>query len=60
MGSKWAYKVIYDEKGKIKRLKARRVTKGFAQAQCINYYETYSLIVNITSIRVLLAVGNRR
>jgi hypothetical protein len=43
--------------GHINRYKARLVTKGFQQVHGIDYDETFSLVVNMDSIRLALAIA---
>ena len=38
------------------RFKARLVTKGFKQKYGVDFFETYSPVANINSIRVVLSV----
>jgi hypothetical protein len=44
--------------GSIQTLKARLVVKGFTQKKGIYYFETYSPVARITSIRVLFALAS--
>jgi hypothetical protein len=56
VGCKWVYKTKYDSKGKIKRFKARLITKGFTQREEIEYTETFSLVSKKYSFRIVMAL----
>lgn len=56
IGCKWVFAYKKNERGEIVRFKARLVAQGFGQRYGINFYETYSPVANMNSIRMFLAV----
>ena len=42
--------------GAIDKYKARLVVKGYKQREGLDYYDTYSPVTRITSIRMLIAI----
>ena len=57
IGCKWIYKRKTDADGNIQTYKARLVAKGYRQIQGIDYEETFSPVVMIKSIRILMALA---
>ena len=43
--------------GTIDKYKARIAVKGFKQKEGLDYFDTYSLVTRITSIRMLIALA---
>ena len=56
VGCKWIFKKKTNMDGKVHTYKARLVAKGFTQTHGVDYDETFSPVVKIKSIRVMLAI----
>lgn len=53
---KWVYKIKYNANGSIGRYKARLVAKGYSQKPNIDYNETFSPVVRLESVRLILSL----
>jgi len=56
IGCKWIFKKKYQSNGSIDKYKARLIAKGFTQKPNIDYFDTFTLVTRISSIRVLLVL----
>ena len=56
LGCKWIFKKKMKPDGTIDKYKARLVAKGFKQKEGLDFFDTYSPVTRITSIRVLIAI----
>ena len=59
VGSKWVYKVKRDSDGKVEQYKARLVAQGFTQQRGADYDETFSPVVRMESLRMLIGLAAR-
>ena len=55
--SKWVFAYKMDEHGMLTKFKGRIVAAGYSQVEGTDYKETFSAVVKIQSIRILLALA---
>jgi len=55
--TKWMYKLKHGADGSLKSYKVRLVACGYAQVYGVDFDETYSPVVRLTSLRIVFAIA---
>ena len=56
VGCRWVFALKYQPNGVVDRYKARLVAKGYTQTYGIDYFETFSPVARMNSIRILFSI----
>ena len=59
VGSKWVFRIKHNASGRVVRYKARLVAQGFSQVEGVDYFDTYTLVARLASLRTILALAAR-
>lgn len=58
IGCKWVYKTKFHFDGTLERYKAGLVAQGFIQVQGIDFFDTYSPVIKLISVRIILVISS--
>jgi len=56
-GCRWVFTLKYRPDGSVDRYKARFVAKGYTQTYIIDYFEKFSPVARMNSIRILFFIA---
>ena len=57
IGCRWAFVVKFNPDGSVAKLKARFVAKGYAQTYGVDYFDTFSSLGKLTSVRLFISLA---
>lgn len=57
VGSKWIYRIKFEKDGSLDRYKTKLVVKGFTQVEGLDYEETFTVVVKLATIRLIISVA---
>ena len=57
MSTNWVFKIKRQPDGHVENFKARLVARGFSQRKGIDFFEVFSGVVRLETLRILIAVA---
>jgi hypothetical protein len=60
VGCRWVFKKKLKSDGSIEKYKARLVAQGFTQQHGVDYHDTFSPVLDYTTLKVMLSLINRK